>query len=66
MALQDALGPNADSIRESSEVSLTREKLYELVWSQPMTKIAAEYKVSSSYLARVCPVSTRWTWYAKL
>ncbi|MDN7698618.1 hypothetical protein R0290_21105 [Burkholderia semiarida] len=54
MALQDALGPNADSIRESSEVSLTREKLYELVWSQPMTKIAAEYKVSSSYLARVC------------
>ena len=33
---------------------VTREFLYKLVWSQPMTKIAAQLKVSDSYLARVC------------
>ena len=33
---------------------LTREALYELVWSEPMLKVAARYDVSSSYLARVC------------
>ena len=35
-------------------MAVTRESLYELVWSQPMTKIAAELGVSGSYLARVC------------
>ena len=34
--------------------SLTREQLYELVWSEPMLKVAARYEVSSSYMARVC------------
>lgn len=34
--------------------SLTREQLYELVWSEPMLKIAARYDISSSYMARVC------------
>lgn len=34
--------------------SLTREQLYELVWSEPMLKVAARYDVSSSYMARVC------------
>lgn len=34
--------------------SLTREQLYELVWSEPMLKIAARFDVSSSYMARVC------------
>jgi hypothetical protein len=33
---------------------VTRERLYELVWAQPMLKVAAEFKVSSSYMARVC------------
>lgn len=33
---------------------ITREELYALVWSQPMTKVAASYGVSSSFLARVC------------
>jgi hypothetical protein len=32
----------------------TREKLYEEVWAEPMTKVAARYGVSSSFLARVC------------
>lgn len=34
--------------------TMTREKLYELVWAEPMLKVAARYGVSSSYLARVC------------
>lgn len=34
--------------------SLTREQLYELVWSEPMLKVAARYDVSSSYMTRVC------------
>jgi hypothetical protein len=33
---------------------VTREELYRLVWSQPMTKVAVELDVSGSYLARVC------------
>src|SRR5688572_19949769 len=31
-----------------------RERLYEEVWAEPMTKVAARYGVSSSFLARVC------------
>jgi len=34
--------------------ALTREALYELVWSEPMLKVAARFSVSSSYMARVC------------
>ncbi len=33
---------------------VTREKLYELVWSTPMLKLGEKFGVSSSYLARVC------------
>lgn len=36
------------------DVNLTREALYELVWSEPMLKVAARFSVSSSYMARVC------------
>ncbi len=35
---------------------ITREKLYELVWAAPMTKVAEKFDVSGSYLARVCAV----------
>jgi hypothetical protein len=35
-------------------MSITRGKLYEEVWAEPMTKVAARYNVSSSFLARVC------------
>jgi len=31
--------------------SLTREALYDLVWSEPMLKVAGRFVVSSSYLA---------------
>ncbi len=37
-----------------SKFPVTRETLYSQVWSQPMTALADEYGVSSSYLARVC------------
>jgi hypothetical protein len=33
---------------------VSREELYELVWSMPMTKAAKKFSVSGSYLARVC------------
>lgn len=35
-------------------MAVTREELYEEVWAEPMTKVAARYGVSSTYLARVC------------
>lgn len=33
---------------------VSREELYELVWSVPMLKVAEKFKVSGSYMARVC------------
>lgn len=33
---------------------ISREVLYQLVWSKPVTKVAAEFGVSGSYLARMC------------
>lgn len=35
---------------------ISREELYELVWSKPMTKIAEQFDVSSSYMGRVCAI----------
>lgn len=34
--------------------SMSREQLYDLVWKEPMLKVAAALGVSSSYMARVC------------
>lgn len=33
---------------------VSRTKLYDEVWAEPMTKVAARHEVSSSFLARVC------------
>lgn len=33
---------------------ISREELYELVWSMPMTKVGEKFKLSGSYMARVC------------
>jgi len=33
---------------------VSREALYEMVWSEPTLKVAARFGVSSSYMARVC------------
>jgi hypothetical protein len=35
-------------------MQVTREKLYEEVWAEPMTKVAVRYRVSSNFLGRVC------------
>jgi hypothetical protein len=33
---------------------ISREELYQLVWAEPMLQVAAQFGVSSSYMARVC------------
>ena len=35
-------------------VPVSREALYEMVWSEPMLRVAARFGVSSSYMAHVC------------
>jgi hypothetical protein len=42
------------SLTDSSEGPVSREALYEMVWSEPMLRVAARFGVSSSYMARVC------------
>ena len=33
---------------------VTREELFEAVWTEPMITLSSRYGVSGSYLARVC------------
>jgi hypothetical protein len=33
---------------------VSRQELYDLVWSVPMTKVGEKFKLSGSYMARVC------------
>src|SRR5215469_1599259 len=35
-------------------MAVSREKLFDEVWAEPMTTVAKRYGISSSYLARVC------------
>jgi hypothetical protein len=35
-------------------MNVSREKLYEEVWAEPMTTVAKRYDLSSNFLARVC------------
>ncbi|MES2098317.1 MAG: hypothetical protein V4569_00705 [Pseudomonadota bacterium] len=42
----------ADALKPSEPLS--RERLYEVVWREPMLRIAERLGVSSSYMARVC------------
>jgi len=42
------------SLTDSSEGPVNREALYEMVWTEPMLRVAARFGVSSSYMARVC------------
>jgi hypothetical protein len=37
-------------------MGISREELYEQVWAEPMLRVAERYKVSSSYMARVCTI----------
>lgn len=46
--------PEDTNTHVSRSRKVTREELYEKVWSTPISHLAAEYGVSGSYLARVC------------
>lgn len=35
-------------------MSVTREELYIQIWTEPVSKVAARYSVSGSFLARIC------------
>jgi hypothetical protein len=37
-----------------NKAPVSRERLYQEVWAEPMTSVAIRYKVSTSFLARVC------------
>lgn len=39
---------------QATDTPITREVLYDLVWSEPMLKVGERFGVSSSYMARVC------------
>ena len=41
-------------LADHSDGPISREALYQMVWSEPMLKVAARFGVSSSYMARVC------------
>lgn len=47
--MEEEKNPSSDS-----KASVSRERLYEEVWAEPMTTVALRYKVSGSFLARVC------------
>ena len=38
----------------AKQIRLTREELYEKVWAQPTTKVAAEFGMSDVGLAKIC------------
>lgn len=38
----------------TSDGPVSRDALYEMVWSEPMLRVAARFDMSSSYMARVC------------
>lgn len=42
------------SSKDTQRTPLTREELYALVWAEPMLRVGERFKVSSSYLARIC------------
>jgi len=51
-------------------MSVSRETLYAEVWAEPLLKVAARHKVSSSFLTRVCrrmnvPCPPRGYWIRK-
>lgn len=42
------------SNQASQRVTLTREELYEMIWGEPMTKIAARFQISDVALRKRC------------
>lgn len=50
--MRTSIGPR-NMVMETSK-AVTRQTLYDQVWTHPMVTVAAKYGVSSSYMARVC------------
>lgn len=51
-------------------LSLTREELYSLVWTKPMTEVARDFQISDRAMAKICarrqvPVPSRGYWAKK-
>jgi|GEM_PF-5215271 len=42
------------SLTDRSEGPVSREALYEMVWSEPMLRVVARFGVSPCYMTRVC------------
>ena len=36
------------------KVTLTRKELYDLVWSEPLSRLAKKYKISDNGLRKIC------------
>jgi hypothetical protein len=47
-----------DASDPKQPVKLSRQQLYDRVWSTPMTSLAAEFGVDNGYLTRVCKRET--------
>jgi len=39
---------------ETKDANISREMLYEQVWKEPISKLAVTYRVSGTYIARIC------------
>ena len=54
-------------VKGDQRIELTREELYELVWAEPIMKLARQYGLSDRGLAKICdrmgvPVPGRGYW----
>jgi hypothetical protein len=54
-------------VNGDQQFELTREELYELVWAEPIMKLAGQYGLSDRGLAKICdrmgiPVPGRGYW----
>jgi hypothetical protein len=46
--------PSPDDTCSVNNMPVSREALYEEVWAEPMTKVAARYGMASNLLGRIC------------
>jgi hypothetical protein len=65
-----SIPPAATPMQNIASVALTREQLYDMVWSEPIRTVAARYGLSDRGLAKVCirlhvPVPGRGYWQQK-
>jgi hypothetical protein len=65
-----SIPPAAAPVQNIASVALTREQLYDIVWSEPIRTVAARYGISDRGLAKVCtrlhvPVPGRGYWQQK-